>query len=113
MNNVTQGEVWFADLEPATGSEQAGVRPVVIISGNTLNETLPIAIVVPLTSKIKSYPACVRIASTPDNGLTMDSEAIAFQVRAVSKKRLTKRLGSLTDDELQRILKVLALVLTQ
>ncbi len=109
---MRQGEIWYADLEPAIGSEQAGVRPVVVISGNTLNETLPIVIVVPLSTKIKAYPACVAISATTKSGLRDDSEAIAFQVRAVSKKRLTKRLGVVSKSELHGILKGLLTVLT-
>jgi mRNA interferase MazF len=52
---MRQGEIWYADLNPVKGSEQAGFRPVVILSGNLLNENLPIVIVAPLTTKIKNY----------------------------------------------------------
>ena len=49
---MRQGEIWNANLDPVKGSEQAGYRPVVIISGNLLNTHLPIAIVIPLTREI-------------------------------------------------------------
>ena len=109
---MRQGEVWFANLDPAKGSEQAGKRPVVIVSGNTLNDALPIVIVVPITSKIKSYPTCVVLQAGRTSGLKKDSEAIPFQIRALAKKRLTKRIGRIRSEELRGILKGLFVVLT-
>ena|SRR3989344_3375069 len=109
---MRQGDVWFADLEPTKGSEQSGRRPVVVVSGNTLNETLPIVIVVPITSKIKSYPTCVLLRKGRTNGLKKDGEAIPFQIRTISKKRLTKRIGNITPDELRDIVKGLFVALT-
>ncbi len=109
---MRQGEVWFADLEPTKGSEQSGKRPVVIVSGDTLNEALPIVIVVPVTSKIKSYPTCVLLYKSRMNGLKKDGEAIPFQIRTISKKRLGKRIGRITPDELARVIKGLFVALT-
>lgn len=109
---MRQGEIWFANLEPTKGSEQAGRRPVVIVSGNTLNEVLPIVIVVPVTSKIKSYPTCVLLRKGRIHGLKKDGEAIPFQIRTISKKRLTKRIGRIAPDELREIIKGLFVTLT-
>ena len=109
---MRQGEIWFADLNPTKGSEQTGKRPVVIISGDTLNDALPIVIVVPITSKIKSYPTCVLLLANKTNGLKGDSEAVPFKVRAITKKRLTKHIGHLSEAELREILKGLFLALT-
>ncbi|MDO8562134.1 MAG: type II toxin-antitoxin system PemK/MazF family toxin [bacterium] len=109
---MRQGEIWFADLDPAKGSEQSGRRPVVVISGNTLNDALPIVIVVPVTSKIKSYPACTMLKTGRTSGLKKESEAISFQVRALAKKRLIKRIGRVTGEELREILRGLFVVLT-
>ncbi|HXK39104.1 MAG TPA: type II toxin-antitoxin system PemK/MazF family toxin [Candidatus Paceibacterota bacterium] len=109
---MRQGEIWFADLNPAKGSEQSGNRPVVIVSGNTLNDALPIVIVVPVTSKVKSYPTCVVLPANRTSGLKKDSEAIPFQIRAIAKKRLTKRIGRIRSEELREILKGLFVALT-
>jgi len=109
---MRQGEIWFADLNPTKGSEQSGRRPVVIISGNTLNEVLPIVIVVPISSKVKSYPTSVVIKPMRTNGLKKTSEAIPFQVRTVSKKRLTKRIGRIAAEELRGIIRGLFVSLT-
>jgi len=109
---MRQGEIWSANLNPAKGSEQAGRRPVVIVSGDTLNDNLPVVIVVPITSKIKSYPTCVLLQANKMNGLKKDSEAIPFQVRTVAKNRLTKRIGHIAEEEVREILKGLFLALT-
>jgi mRNA interferase MazF len=52
---MKQCELWYADLNPVKGSEQAGMRPVVIVSGNLMNTYLNVVICCPLTSKIKNY----------------------------------------------------------
>ncbi len=109
---MQQGEIWFADLNPTKGSEQTGKRPVVIVSGDTLNTALPIVIVVPLTSHIKSYPTCVFLPANKINRLAKDSEAIPFQIRALAKKRLTKKIGRITESELREIIKGLFVLLT-
>lgn len=109
---MKRGEVWFADLNPTKGSEQSGKRPVVIISGDTMNDTLPIVIVVPITSKIKAYPTCVLLKAGTNSGLKKDSEAIPFQVRTIAKNRLSKKIGVLTEKEIKEILTGLFLVLS-
>ena len=109
---MRQGDIWFADLNPTEGSEQTGKRPVVVVSGNTLNAALPIVIIVPITSKIKPYPTCVLVPANKMSGLTKASQAIPFQIRAVAKRRLTKRIGSVAPEELREILKGLFLSLT-
>ena len=63
---MRQGEIWFVDLNPVRGSEQAGFRPVVVISGNLMNRYLPVVIVVPLTTKIKNYQGNPVIQPDPD-----------------------------------------------
>lgn len=110
---MQQGEIWFADLDPTKGSEQAGKRPVVIISGDSLNDTLPVVIVVPVSSKLKSYPTCVTLKASRVNGLKRDSEAIPFQIRTLAKKRLVKRVGRVTPTELREIVRGLFEVLAQ
>lgn len=110
-SRMRQGEIWFADLNPAKGSEQSGKRPVVVISGDTMNDALPIVIVVPISSKVKSYPTCVTLSANRTNGLSKDSEAIPFQIRALAKRRLARRIGRVTGDELGEILRGLFLAL--
>lgn len=106
-----QGDVWIADLEPVQGSEQGGRRPILVISGNSLNNALSIVIVVPLSSKIKNYPTSVRIRPSSANGLSKEAEALPFQVRAITKGRLKKKIGTVTHSDLRKILEGLFFVL--
>lgn len=100
---MKQAEIWLADLEPVKGSEQGKTRPIVIISGNTMNTHFPVVIVCPLSSTIKNYEGCVVISKNKLNGLTVDSEVISFQVRTVSKERLLKKLGVITNTQLSLV----------
>lgn len=109
---MRRGDIWLASLTPTQGSEQSGTRPVVIVSGDTLNDTLPIVVVVPITSKIKSYPTCVLLRATNENGLEADAEAIPFQIRALATQRLAKKIGRIKETELQDILRGLFVALT-
>jgi mRNA interferase MazF len=104
---MNQGEIWLADLNPTKGSEQAGIRPVVIVSGNMLNEHLGIIIVIPLTTKVKNFKGNPVLTPNKSNGLKEESEMLVFHVRSVSKDRLTKKLGSISAEELNRAIKTL------
>lgn len=100
---MRQGEIWKASLGPIKGSEQDGFRPVVIISGNPLNEHLPIVIVCPLTSKIKGYKGNVILSPLKDNGLKVKSEILNFHIKSISKDRLIKRLGRISASQVEEI----------
>ncbi len=102
---MKQAEIWNADLNPVKGSEQAGYRPVVIISGNLLNKYLNIVIACPLTTKIKNYKGNPVVNPTPENGLEKISEILIFHVRSISKERLVKKIGKITDAELEMLKK--------
>ena len=104
MKKITQKEIYWADLNPTKGSEQSGKRPVVVISGNTMNEHLPVCIVCPLSSKVKEYSTCTLIAKSKTNKLKADSEVITFQIRTISQNRLTQKIGKITNNELQDII---------
>ena len=100
---MKQTEIWYADLNPTKGSEQSGHRPVLIISGNMLNKYLKIVIVCPLTTKIKNYKGNLVITPTKQNGLISKSEILTFHIRSISKDRLIKKVGSITEAELANI----------
>lgn len=104
---MKQGEIWYADLNPTKGSEQAGLRPVVVVSGNLLNEHLTVVIVVPLTTKIKNYKGNPVLSPSKINGLKTESEMLIFHIRSVSKDRLVKKMGSIEKEELKRAMKTL------
>lgn len=104
---MRQGEIWNANLDPTKGSEQAGFHPVVIISGNLLNEHLPIVIVTPLTSKVKNYKGNPILVPSKTNGLKESSEMLVFHIRSVSKDRLIEKLGMIEANELSVAIKTL------
>jgi mRNA interferase MazF len=108
---LKKGEIWLADLEPVKGSEQGKTRPIVVISGNTMNEHFPVVITCPLSSVVKNYSGCVVIPKNKSNGLSCDSEIITFQVRSLSKDRLLKKIGTITIVQMQFVLKGLNEVL--
>ncbi len=108
---MKQGEIWFANLNPSRGGEQAGQRPIVIVSGNLLNDNLPIVIAVPLTTKIKRYKGNPILAPSKTNGLKSESEMLVFHIRSIAKDRLAKRLGMITTEELKLCHKTLSDIL--
>ena len=102
---MKQREIWIADLNPVKGSEQRGIRPVVVLSGNSMNDNLDICIVCPLSSKIKSYAGCLVLKRDAANGLDMDSEIITFQIRTISGRRLVRKLGEITVSQFDTVVK--------
>jgi mRNA interferase MazF len=107
-----QREIWMADLEPVEKSEQGGTRPVIIISGPSMNAHYPVVFICPLTSKIKPYKGCPLIQPDKVNKLKVASQAIPFQIRTVSKSRLKKKIGIITEDQLDEIKRGLHIYLT-
>lgn len=108
---MKQGEIWYASLDPTKGSEQAGYRPVVILSGNMLNQYLQVVITAPLTTKIKNYQGNPVISPNETNGLLEVSELMVFHIRSISKERLVKRLGKVEKKELNLALATLGDIL--
>lgn len=100
---MKQCEIWLADLNPVRGSEQKGMRPVVIVSGNVLNEYMPIVIACPLTSKVKAYKGNIVLEPDQTNGLSAKSEVLTFHIRSISKERLVKKLGKISEQQLTEL----------
>jgi mRNA interferase MazF len=109
---MKQREIWWVDLNPVKGSEQRGIRPVVVISGNAMNDNLEIGIVCPLSTKIKNVAGCLILEKNEINRLNDDSEVLTFQVRTLSKERFTKKIGQITELELKVIKQGLNDILT-
>ncbi len=100
-----QWGVYLASLDPVAGSEQAGRRPVLVISRERLNQLLPVVNVVPLTSRKSParviYPNEVLLPAGTA-GLPRDSIVLCYQIRTLDKQRLEQRLGAIADDALRR-----------
>ena len=99
---MLRGEVWTVSLNPIKGSEQKGIRPVVIVSPNTMNAALETKVVVPLTTKKKNWPSRVDTDFKSSKG-----QAMCEQIRTVSAKRFVDNLGVLSDGEIVEILSTL------
>jgi mRNA interferase MazF len=91
------------DLKPAQGNEQAGLRPVIIVSGNLANTHLNMVICCPLTSRIKNYRGNVVIEPSSENGLNKVSEILTFHIRSNTKAHLVRHLGNINKSQLQLV----------
>lgn len=101
MNEIKRGELYYANLCPVVGSEQGGIRPVVIIQNDTGNKHSPTTIVAAITSKEKScLPTHVTISGC---GLPALSIVLLEHIRTIDKTRLGERIGTLPDKHMKRI----------
>ena len=93
--NVKRGDIYYADLSPVVGSEQGGVRPVLIIQNNIGNKYSPTVIVAAITSQINKnkMPTHVELDAVR-YGLAKDSVVLLEKVRTLDKKRLKEKIGS-------------------
>jgi mRNA interferase MazF len=108
---MKQAEIWNVNLNPVKGSEQAGFRPVVILSGNLANEFLRTVIVCPLTTKIKGYKGNPVLEPDIKNGLKEKSEILVFHIRSISKDRFVNKLGEVTPECMEQMKKTLGDIL--
>jgi mRNA interferase MazF len=100
---VNKWDIYFCSLDPAQGSEQRGTRPVLVVSNNAVNHSLPVSTVLPLSSikpGSKVYPSEVLLPAAL-TGLHKDSVAMVQQVRTVAHTRLVTLSGQLADEVLQ------------
>jgi mRNA interferase MazF len=102
-----QWSVWLVDLDPVVGSEQAGRRPVIIVSKETANAVLPVVTALPLTSRKAGRRIYPNEALLDEGcaGLTRESVAMAHQLRTVSKQRLAQKLGRVDDHKIVEALR--------
>ena len=106
-----EGEIYWMSLDPPIGKEQKGLRPCVIVSGNSLNTIVGISMICPLSSNIKGYKANVLIKSNGQNKLTKDSEVLTHQIRTIDQQRLKRKIGTVSEKELEEIRKGVTLYL--
>ena len=101
---VNRGDIFIADLNPVVGSEQGGVRPVVIVQNDRGNRFSPTVICAAMTSKLSKsdLPTHVWIAAQ-DSGLKSDSLVLCEQIRTIEKRRLLSRAGRISGLALARV----------
>ena len=104
MMKIRQAEIWELYLDPVKGSEQGGRRPALVVSGNLMNTHLPVVMVCPITTKVKSYKGNLILEPSEENGLRKRSEVLNFHLRSVAKERLKRRLGQIGRSEFKQVL---------
>lgn len=112
MVTITRGDVVLCDLNPVIGTEQAGIRPCVILQIDRANAASPHTIMAPCTSRIRQslLPSHVFLPSGA-GGLTQDSVLLCEQIRVIDKRRIIKVLGHLDKPYLEDIAKALRTIL--
>ena len=112
MVKIKRGDIVLCDLNPVKGTEQAGIRPVVIVQINRANAVSPHTIIAPCTSKIKRalLPSHVFVPSGVGK-LTKDSVILCEQIRVIDKSRIIKIIGSLNREYLQKLNEALSIIL--
>ena len=112
---MIRGDVYQANLNPTESSEQAGKRPVIIVSRDGINRSSPVVVIVPLTKFLpqkKIYPSHHLVKASSENGLKIDSIAKCEQIRAIAKSRLSDKLGRINTQDIEKIDRALKIVLS-
>ena len=102
--NIKRGDIYYADLSPVVGSEQGGVRPVLIVQNNVGNRFSPTVIAAAITSQQSkaNLPPHIPLNATA-SGLAKDSVVLLEQVRTIDKKRLKEKMGSIDESSMNEI----------
>ena len=101
---MKRGEIYYADLSPVIGSEQGGIRPVLIIQNDVGNKYSPTVIAAAVTSKINKAKLPTHIElNAVEYGLVKDSVVLLEQIRTIDKRRLKERIGELPDSTMNMV----------
>lgn len=105
---VKRGEIYYADLSPVVGSEQDGIRPILIIQNDKGNKYSPTVIGIAITSKEKNnLPTHIKIIDEYKYGLPKNSVILVEQIRTLDKSRLKKKVGVLDFNTMEQVKKAL------
>lgn len=101
---VKRGDIYYADLSPVVGSEQGGIRPVLIVQNDIGNRYSPTVIAAAITSRRDKADLPTHIKVNADGcGLAKDSIVLLEQVRTIDKQRLREHMGTLANGEMDRV----------
>ncbi|OPZ93547.1 MAG: mRNA interferase EndoA [Firmicutes bacterium ADurb.Bin419] len=101
---IKRGDIFYADLSPVIGSEQGGIRPVLIVQNDIGNKYSPTVIASAITSQINKAKLPTHIElSAKDYGLPKDSVILLEQIRTIDKKRLREKIGHLDDELMEKV----------
>lgn len=101
---IRRGDIFYADLSPVVGSEQGGLRPVLIVQNDVGNKFSPTVIAAAITSQISKTKLPTHIGVYADSyGLAKDSVILLEQIRTLDKQRLKEKMGHLDEDVMERV----------
>lgn len=101
---IKRGDIYYADLSPVIGSEQGGIRPILIVQNDVGNKYSPTVIAAAITSVLDKNPLPTHIGVSGEGaGLAKDSVVLLEQIRTIDKKRLLEKTGHLEDDDMMRV----------
>ena len=102
--NIKRGDIYYADLSPVIGSEQGGLRPVLIVQNDVGNKYSPTVIAAAITSRMgkTKLPTHIDVVG-PESGLAKDSVILLEQIRTIDKKRLKEKMGHLDDATMKNV----------
>ena len=102
--NIKRGDIYYADLSPVVGSEQGGLRPVLIVQNDVGNRYSPTVIAAAITSKMSKTKLPTHIdISAASVGLSKDSVILLEQIRTLDKKRLKEKMGHLDEETMTHV----------
>ncbi len=109
---IKRGDIFYADLSPVVGSEQGGVRPILIVQNDIGNKYSPTIIAAAITSKLTKakLPTHIELAAI-DYGLEKDSVVLLEQIRTLDKTRLKEKISSLSESKMQEVTKAMLISL--
>ncbi len=104
MSMVKRGDIFYADLSPVVGSEQGGMRPVLIVQNDTGNRHSPTVIAAAITSRMgkAKLPTHIELSGA-GYGLSRDSVILLEQIRTIDKSRLRERMGKLDTETMDKV----------
>lgn len=101
---VNRGDIYYADLSPVVGSEQGGVRPVLVVQNDVGNKYSPTVIIAAITSQLSKAKLPTHIELNKDKyNLAKDSVVLLEQIRTLDKRRLKEKIGILDDITMQKV----------
>lgn len=100
---IKRGEIYYADLSPVVGSEQGGIRPVLVVQNDVGNKFSPTVIAVAITSKLDKAKLPTHIEVGVDCGLETNSVILMEQIRTLDKRRLKQRIGVLSESKMKKV----------
>ena len=104
MSTVKRGDIYYAELSPVVGSEQGGMRPVLIVQNDTGNKHSPTVIAAAITSQTGKAKLPTHIELNAQSvGLSRDSVILLEQIRTIDKSRLRERMGKLDDKTMNKV----------